>query len=245
MGDFKRGMEAVLGALGLPGEGHESPAMPDQYQHRVLSYFDVLGWKDVVEQSVEEPILISHLMAALSAPSALEFSIMNSDVELTQFSDHVCISVAAGGEDSVQLIAMFTTEVVVRMMEFGFGVRGALVQGRLIHDSHRIFGPALVEAHYIESRVAKYPRIVLSEPVARQFEEDSAGKLKKHSPRLKDVDGLSYLDVLAHVPRKLFQGMRRALQYRMSKPDLDVKAKLGWLMNYLDAKERDNPDRPP
>jgi hypothetical protein len=212
--------------------------VPAQYERRTLAYFDILGWKDVVQASVEEPALVSHLVAALSAPDFQARILKGSVMKITRFSDHVCFSVPGIGPPSIRSIATNTNMAVHNLMRLGFCVRGALVDGFLIHDQQQIFGPALLDAHYIESRVAKYPRIVLSESVAKWFEDDSIGFLQRHTPRLKDRDGLSCLDVLANIGRSEIQWIRQAIQNREpKKPDMDVRAKRNWIMSYLDSKE--------
>ena len=52
--------------------------------------------------------------------------------------------------------------LIVDLLHMGFLTRGAIVVGDLYHRDNIIFGPALVEAHTIESREAFYPRVIVS-----------------------------------------------------------------------------------
>lgn len=84
----------------------------------------------------------------------------------------------------------------------GFFVRGAIVRGPLYHDDHMIFGSALVRAFQFESRIARFPRIIIT----REVREDILmyqGHGKKPAPgmdRLRESeDGPMYLHVLRSV----------------------------------------------
>ena len=43
----------------------------------------------------------------------------------------------------------------------GVWVRGGVTVGNILHDDDVVFGPALNRAYELESKVAKFPRIVL------------------------------------------------------------------------------------
>jgi len=50
-------------------------------------------------------------------------------------------------------------------MDLGVFVRRGISIGPLYHDTNVVFGPALVEAYKLESRIAKFPRILVSDQV--------------------------------------------------------------------------------
>jgi hypothetical protein len=46
-------------------------------------------------------------------------------------------------------------------------LRGGVAEGDIIHDEEGVFGPALIRAYELESRIAMFPRVVVDEPVMR------------------------------------------------------------------------------
>jgi hypothetical protein len=86
----------------------------------------------------------------------------------------------------------------------GVLVRGALTLGFVAFDKGLLFGPALARAYEIESKIAKYPRIVVDDLLITGLEEIPA--LRAHSfeeemkylegTLRKDQDGVFFLDYL-------------------------------------------------
>jgi hypothetical protein len=94
----------------------------------------------------------------------------------------------------------------VGLISEGYFLRGALTIGKICARKTRVFGPALVRAHSLESEFAIYPRIVIdpvvfeeyeSEPLLRNEIHDLETE-KKYIARLvrRDSDGLYFLDYL-------------------------------------------------
>ena len=82
-------------------------------------------------------------------------------------------------------------------------LRGSVVKGQLYEEGGILFGPALVEAHSLESKKAKYPRVILSEGIGRAEELAS---LKTGDTPMRcftfthDRDGEVYLDPIRSKP---------------------------------------------
>ena len=72
------------------------------------------------------------------------------------------ISAAPESARHVFTIAVIAISVAQIVFEEGHYVRGAIVQGGLVHRPDTIYGPAFVQAHMIEKSVAKYPRVVIA-----------------------------------------------------------------------------------
>ncbi len=62
-------------------------------------------------------------------------------------------------------------KLIVDLLHLGFLTRGAIVVGELYHRDNVILGPALLEAHKIESKEAFYPRIIVSQEVLEELGE--------------------------------------------------------------------------
>ena len=86
-------------------------------------------------------------------------------VTVSHFSDTVVLSAPASDMVGSQLVVDLAGRLT---MSFWQGhkmlVRGGLTKGPLIHvQGGRLFGPAMNEAYYLESKIASFPRIVISD----------------------------------------------------------------------------------
>ena len=95
--------------------------------------------------------------------------------------------------------------IQINLLNRGVLIRGGVTVGYLYHDDTFVFGPALNEAYRLESEVAKFPRIVLTENTAEiirderyrnyihDYFEEKAGI---HELLREDEGGLFFLDYL-------------------------------------------------
>lgn len=57
-------------------------------------------------------------------------------------------------------------KIQLGMAMWGFFIRGAVTIGEVYHDDRSVFGPALVWAYELESKVAQNPRIIIDPDIA-------------------------------------------------------------------------------
>ncbi len=90
----------------------------------------------------------------------------------------------------LQEVERWTGVIAVEALKIGMLIRGGLALGALYHDQTEsvTFGPALVQAHELESRDAVYPRVLLSRELRDKLSSDPKQRL------LRDKDGLLHLD---------------------------------------------------
>ena len=78
--------------------------------------------------------------------------------------------------------------------DYGWLLRGGIVQGPLYLDDDIVWGKALVTSHYLEDKLALFPRVIIDEQLYQLILKSNS-----HSKdiRLKiDSDGYSYVDYL-------------------------------------------------
>ena len=86
-------------------------------------------------------------------------------LDITQFSDSFVISCPSSDSGSCLLLlkGIYLIKILV-FYNLGMMLRGGIALGKLIHEEGgALFGPAMNEAYYIESELAKYPRVLISE----------------------------------------------------------------------------------
>ncbi|WP_375171926.1 hypothetical protein [Marinobacter sp.] len=170
-------------------------------------------------------------------------------VRITTFSDSIVFSCSADSEGLTDF-RYFLTKLLVYTSPFKLLVRGGITCGSLIHTNELIFGPAMNNAYYLESEVAKYPRIVVGEDFEdfiAELGEDTLTDLVKRELIRAENETISYIDSLALATNKVAQNMCGANAYEIllnekntietlikdAPADPKVASKLGWYVEYF------------
>jgi len=129
------------------------------------------------------------------------------------------------------------------MVHGGFPVRGGVDFGPVFLDDRCIFGKAHLEAYRLESKVAIYPRIAVSDAVLKQVK----GQLGYYSKNARtphedeiliDKDGVAFLNYLAATyedetfAEELLGGHAKLIADRLEKCPSAVRDKYEWMAAY-------------
>jgi nitroreductase len=153
------------------GQGLDLSSNTDATQYRdcLVSYFDILGFRHMVEVWGPEKIRVG--LAELLSLSSQDFPLRRVTLRgLSTFSDHVVRTVPLEGLDAEQLLMTLQFElseiqhIQANLATRGIFVRGAVTRGPIYINDEIVFGPALVHAYELEQKAAIYPRIVFDEP---------------------------------------------------------------------------------
>ena len=160
-----------------------------RYENRLIAFLDVLGWAAAIEQSMTSLELTQHLgIAVKGLASHAELNAWQrdnggpdgwpGDPMVTHFSDSLVLSFEAG-RDAQHNLEWALNGITQSLFMTGFVMRGAVVQGPLIHRESLVYGPALVEAYKLERDHAIVPRVILDSSLEQAW-----------SPRITYFDGL-------------------------------------------------------
>jgi hypothetical protein len=153
-----------------------------QMRDSVVLLLDVLGYQAMIREAdtlTKQQAILTALHGALKrhrprlVPKLREGQAWYS---VRAFTDNVVIGrpIFSDGESELGHMLTNAAEYQLALAREGFFVRGAITIGAHYMDEYAVFGPALVEAHDIETTRAVYPRIVLSE-TARAFVKHHVG----------------------------------------------------------------------
>jgi hypothetical protein len=232
----------------------EARERPQPYEDRVLALVDVLGWSDLMRRSLTDSAVLPAISEAAEMISMVrEWADetnhihkiadvgIEPDVRGSHFSDTFVMSFPPGDAVDVYVVLMVGA-LCRRLLESGLYTRGAVVRGPLRHTVSVLYGPAVVDAHILETKVAKYPRVILSPSVADLFESSIGVRT--------DFDGLAYLDLVGlYQPKPAdlswLEGIRSEVLRKIEadRADLDRLAKHQWMLRKVDeslaaAKEK-------
>lgn len=136
-----------------------------RYEDRIVLFLDFLGFSEIVGETESDEGKLRSLVAAMDRIKeiATDNSGVNKSQRLTHFSDSVVVSYEVSDPAAVFMLLNAVAFCVINLVERGYLVRGAIVSGKLYHTKNHIVGPAMIEAYRLESKVAVYPRILISE----------------------------------------------------------------------------------
>ena len=88
-------------------------------------------------------------------------------IAITQFSDSLVLSCKVHNGIACALLLEFISKLTLSAFNHGFLLRGGITQGLLIHEEGGpLFGPAFIEAYAMESKQAKWARVLVDRKVA-------------------------------------------------------------------------------
>jgi hypothetical protein len=134
------------------------------YERRVVAFYDYLGWRNHIEVAGEDPQEIGSLRRMILRHSRMLTVKKDLEVRASTFSDNMVVTQAPS--EKTQMLMQDLANVQLGAAINGFLIRGGITVGNIVHDSEVVFGPGLNRAYFLESEIAKYPRIVL-DPMTR------------------------------------------------------------------------------
>ena len=218
-----------------------------------VAYFDILGWSELMRSKRRDEVankIIGALFRIYHARQLVkegqELVALGDSVEFGRtltasfFSDSILYSCAAEADEAAWLADRVRLTCTMLLSE-GLYTRGAIVVGDLHHEADRtMIGRALIDAHEIERDVAKYPRLVVTDE-ANALLASAGDRAQTMGPFVRtDADGLSYLDIFAHMSRETLLDAKQRIDEEIlrtkgsdatSNPAraLNRRAKYGWV----------------
>lgn len=166
-----------------------------EYENRVIAFIDILGFKEIIKESEQDTSKIELVYSILEYLKALKTSdkwtlqlleieedaqkrgVGNFDVRnrinTTAFSDSIVISVKIDENvnEMVSTLIVNLAYVGAMLLEKGILIRGGITIGNIIHKENGIvFGQGLIDAYILESKNAKYPRLIVSNKLIKRLE---------------------------------------------------------------------------
>jgi len=178
------------------------------YEKRIFAFIDILGFAELVEESERDASKILNIYQLLertksmaNLPVGHKFQTLKVDLVKFRshtFSDTVTMSCPFDSFDYFNAIIGWVEGFQYLMLtEEATSVRGAIVYGNVLDDESKsiVFGPAMVAAYRLETRRAKWPRVLVDSSIFDELpDEKKAGAFKEYLR--KGYAGTYYLDYL-------------------------------------------------
>ena len=185
---------------------------PPIYKSRILAFVDILGFKNMIQQSAsdykeQQRILnamnIIHGYKTLNDNGLDGKGLREYGIQITTFSDSAIISYPIDFDGGLFHVLVDLIHLQIDLSNLGIFIRGGISMGLAYHDEYNAFGPAMNEAYRLESEEAKFPRIILTSQTLYDGVKASESlqnpydiSLLESLIRQDKTDGLYYLDYL-------------------------------------------------
>lgn len=191
---------------------------PVRYEDRIVAYIDILGFSELITETDNDDGKLKRVFTTLEMLNTQEeldqFNVVHRLMKNTHpikyacFSDSITISFPCSTKEmicenfSTLMISVATLGYNLALL--GVFIRGGISVGKFIHtDSGIVAGPPLIEAHNLESNVAKNARIILSSKLLSRMNDHPAKNANHFCKRLQryedgciGFDQLLFLDAL-------------------------------------------------
>jgi hypothetical protein len=186
----------------------------NRFQQRYIAFVDILGFSGLVQRMSSEDRLFTIVRDVLKGldRQSRDFQqyrrerrekrdatlrrgrvplVGESSLQMTAFSDCYVLSEVSPAWHVLAAVQALGS----RFLAEGILTRGAVVKGKAYHNGRVLFGPGIIEAHQLESDVAKYPRILVAESVREAVWGYHEGLWERRLLE-RDVDGCWFVNLL-------------------------------------------------
>lgn len=183
---------------------HPQNTSDPAYEDRIILFIDFLAFKEIVDETESDREALRRLLHAMDALAEIGRDTSIQSQRVSQFSDSIVVSYRIDEVSGVFWLLMEMAWAVIDLANRGYLLRGAVTFGPLFHSEHHVVGPAMVKAYLMESKQAKYPRVIIDPALlkiarrnrAEQHSPAEEAAYVKHFMR-RDDDGLFFFDYVS------------------------------------------------
>ena len=209
-----------------------------KYEKRCCAFVDFLGFKEFVKNKKAEEIYM--VISALSDENKRNSENVFENLKYQAFSDNIFLSTPHTKFGIINLFLQVNW-LFMRALQNGVLIRGAITVGDIHQDDNKniVFGDALIETYELESKVAIYPRVILSKSAHSFIVANDTDVLEQYFRQSKD--GIWFLHVcddnvkLAGID---WQPTAKPIIQKMLKENIDkpeAYKKIRWFAEYYNS----------
>jgi len=192
------------------------------YRTAVITFVDILGFKDIIAKSsfetVQKKLKTVRRLSGADPASTGE----DGEAKIIQFSDSIIrvrpLDSKANKSARYGLLFFELLDLVHmqgELINHGICMRGGVSLGDVHFEEGTLYGPGFVRAYELESIYAKYPRIVIDPKLIEHIRKDQRLSSKHNSLQEEidhirknihqDSDGIYFVDYLRSFPGEMDQ----------------------------------------
>jgi len=209
-----------------------------------IAYFDILGYENMIKAGGEEKIksLLSIIDESVKGAMVLAYTFneIGTNIKMKVFSDNFFFCTKDDPYILVILISLIQTSLAMN----DIFIRGALCYGNIYFDDHYVFGKGIIDAHFLESNIALFPRIILDNTIIKAISPEAGFEIISDYI-YEDFDGNKYISYLNNKNDKekmlndsemsfddILSTHKKLIQKNLSSEDKSVLQKYQWCKRY-------------
>lgn len=216
------------------------------YEKKLVTFIDILGFKNLITSSFDNADRKDHIHIALSDLCSQVENWQNhcNDGSRKWFNFSDCIALTANDTIAeTKTLIKLIKNLQFNLLNKKILLRGGIVLGDIFDYNKFLYGPGLVEAYLSESKNAVFPRILVANDIIKR--KDSAIMVL---PLAKDIDNRFFVDYLhpgkaaevTHDSIVKYQNIQSFIEEQVK--NLDIRKniplyhKYYWLMSYFNTR---------
>jgi hypothetical protein len=202
--------------------------------YAVTAFLDILGFGAMVERDSRAAVPV-HLPKILEVTDAVHQTFAGSGVELRVFSDSIIIS-ASLNPDAILALIQSCANLQRLFLERCVLLRGGIAFGKHYEDERVLFSSSLIGAYLLESKRARFPRILIDSNTLDYFWNDpDTGDAQRGTLSellLRDRDGEIFLNYVSNAFIPAHETLIRDYAKTVGLQQGTVLEKIQWLFDY-------------
>lgn len=178
-----------------------------KYESHFVAFLDILGFKSLITQNSCDEIYPIFNELRNKSKTTLNLNGVQikafDDIHHTILSDSIIIFIKADIDDAFGALINVCCKLQTSLANRNNPIllRGGIAKGNLFYENDIIYGDGLTKAYLLESKLAKYPRIIFSGETLQEGVENTKYMFTEiegmfiHDYK-KDIDSIYYINYL-------------------------------------------------
>ncbi|WP_127495911.1 hypothetical protein [Paenibacillus glycanilyticus] len=211
-----------------------------ELEYYFVAFIDILGFSNMVKSDIESPALRGKYANKLYEvhKRTIELNDTGIQLQVVQFSDSIVLSTEFNKINFIEFLNKIG-KYQFDLFNEGILSRGGIAFGKHFYKEGFMFSLGLIEAYKIESSVARYPRIIVSNDLIDIV--TTGTELFTELPIKTENDGLYFVDYFKFLDQDKLSDYQEFIQTNIRAQNSSVKEKYIWLADYLKHKFPDTP----